>query len=167
MKTKNVRSSDGIICVAFLFVVWTIGCHPSVDAASAKKAREWIRQAPSPEWGDSLDRSRWRVVLDSKELTAEELLQTTSAVPLTDKLALELTGQPPIRPRTNTKPFLIRAVGSHVGTAGFEIYTNANNDVTVIGAALSHFPISPERRPIVVWMETPPREIYLWFTVAA
>ena len=152
--------------MAFFFVALTIGCHPFADA-SAKKAREWIREPPSLEWGIGLDNSQWRVVLDSKELTAEELLQTTSAVPLTDKVALELAGQPAVRPKANTKPFLVRAVGSHVGTAGFEIYTNKNKDVTVIGGALGHFPISPERRPIVVWLEAAPREVYLWFTVAA
>jgi hypothetical protein len=163
---KNEQSRNGIICAAFLVVALTVGCHPSVSAVSAEKAREWIRDAPSLEWGDSLDSSQWRVVVDSKESAAEALLQTTSAVPLTDKEALELAGEPPIRPRTNTRPFLIRAVGSHVGTAGFEIYTNKNNDVTVIGAALSHFSISPERRPMVVWLQMPPHEIYLWFTVA-
>ena len=118
-------------------------------------------------WGDTLDRSQWRVVLDSKESAAEALLQTTSAVPLTDKETTELAGEPPIRPRTNTKPFLIRGVGSHVGTAGFWIYTNKENDVTVIESALSHLPLSPERRPVVVWLDAPPRGIYLWFNVAA
>jgi hypothetical protein len=164
---KNVQSHNEIICAAFLVAAFTVGCHPSVDAVRAEKAREWIRHAPSLEWGDSLDSSQWRVVLDSRESAAEVLLQTTSVVPLTDKEAAELAGEPAIRPRTNTRPFLIRAVGSHVGTAGFEIYTNKNSDVTVIGGALSHHDIPPERRPVVVWLENPPHEIYLWFAVAA
>jgi hypothetical protein len=95
------------------------------------------------------------------------MLQAPSAVPLTDSQALELAGESPIRLKANTRPFLIRAVGSHVGTSGFEIYTNKNGDVAVIGEALSHHDIPPERRPIVVWLETPPHEIYLWFSVAA
>jgi hypothetical protein len=156
-----------MICAASLAVALTVGCGQSVDAVRARKAREWIRNAPTLDWGNELDSSQWRVVLDSKEPAAEALLQTTSAVPLTDKEALELVGEPSIRPRTSTKPFLIRAVGSHAGTAGFFVHTNKNNDVTIIGSALSHFPIAPERRPIVVWLGMPPREIYLWFNVAA
>jgi hypothetical protein len=154
----------------FLWVSLTVGCQPFVDASSAektRKAREWIRRAPSIEWGHSLDECRWRVVLDSKESSAEAMLQTSSAVPLTDEQALELAGEFLNQQATNTRPFLIRAVGSHVGPAGFEIYTNKNNDVTVIGGALSHYDIPPERRPIVVWLETPQHEICLWFSVAA
>jgi hypothetical protein len=166
---RNAQSYKRLVGSAFLFVSMTVGCHSSVDAVTAekaRKAREWIRFNPSIEWGDTLDRSRWRVVLDSKELAAEAMLQTPSAVPLTDSQALELIGESPTREKANTRPFLIRAIGSHVGTSGFEIHANKNGDVTVKWGALSHHDIPPERRPIVVWLETPPHEIYLWFSVA-
>jgi hypothetical protein len=166
---RNTQSYQTLIGAAFLLVS-LVGCHSSVDsvtAEKARKAREWVRFNPSIEWGDTLDESRWRVVLDSEEPVAEVMLQAPSAVPLTDSQALELAGESPIRPKVNTRPFLIRAVGSHVGTSGFEIHTNKNGDVIVIGEALSHHDIPPERRPIVVWLETPPHEIYLWFSVAA
>ncbi len=167
---RNPQSHQRLIGAAFILVSLTVGCHSFVDAVTAektRKAREWIRINPSIEWGDPLDKSRWRVVLDPKESVAEAMLQNTSVVSLTDTQALELAGEPPIRAKTNTRPFLIRAVGSHYGGSGFEIHTNKNGDVTVIGEVLSHHHIPPERRPIVVWLEDPPHEIYLWFSVAA
>jgi hypothetical protein len=167
---RKAQSHQRLIGAAFILVSLTVGCHSSVDAVTAekaRKAREWMRFNPSVEWGDTLDESRWRVVLDSKESGAEAMLQAASAVPLTDGQALELVGEPPMRPNTNTRPFLIRAVGSHFGTSGFEIHTNKNGDLTAIGEALSHHDIPPERRPIVIWLENPPHEIYLWFSVAA
>jgi hypothetical protein len=157
---------------AFLILVsFMVSCRSAVDPVTAQKtreAREWIRFWPehSIDWGDSLDYSRWRTVLDAKESSAETMLQAASAVPLTEKQAFELAGEFSLRVRTNAKPFLIRAVGSHVGTAGFEIHTKNNGDVTVIGMALSHHDIPPERRPIVVWLDQPPHELYLWFSVA-
>jgi len=163
----NTQSYRRLVGAAFLFVSITVGCHTRVDAVTAEKARkaqEWIHFNPSIEWGDALDKSRWRVVLDSKELAAEAMLQNPSAVPLTDSQALELIGESEIGEKV--RPFLIRAIGSHVGTSGFEVLANKNGDVTVIGTALSHHEIPPERRPIVVWLETPPHEIYLWFSVA-
>jgi hypothetical protein len=153
-----------------LSISLAVGCHSSIDAVTAEKARrarEWVRLNPSiEEWGDTLADSRWRVVPDSKESVAERMLQVQSALPLTDTQVLELAGEPPMRQETNTRPFLIRAVGSHVGTAGFEIHANRNGDVSAIGMALSHHDIPPERRPIVVWLKTPPHEVYLWFSVA-
>ena len=140
---------------------------PRVTNRKIREAREWIHMWPgdSINWGDAIDDSRWRTILDAKESVAEAMLQATSAVALTKKQALELAGDCS-RVTTSVKPFLIRAVGSRVGTAGFEIYTKKNGDITVIGGALSHHDIPPERRPIVVWLDQPPREVYLWFDVA-
>jgi hypothetical protein len=162
---RNTQTRQKRIGAAWLLVSLAVGCHSSV-AEKARKAREWIRLNPSIEWGDTLSDSRLRVVLDSKESVAEGMLQAESALPLTDNQVLELAGELPVRPNTKARPFLIRAVGSHDGTTGFEIHANKNGDVTAIGGALSNHDIPPERRPIVVWLETPPHEIYLWFSVA-
>ena len=157
--------------MAFLILVlFAVSCRSKVDAVTAEKtreAREWIRFWPghSIEWGDTLDNSQWRTVLDVKESVAESMLQATSAVLLTEKQALELAGDFS-RATKNGRPFLIRAVGSHVGTAGFEIHTKKSGEITVIGMALSHHDIPPERRPIIVWLDQPPHEVYLWFSVA-
>jgi hypothetical protein len=148
-----------------------IGCgspYNSVSAEKSRAAREWIRSAPTnlEGWGDALDRSRWRTVLDSKESVAESMLQAAPSVPLTAKQASELAGEFSLPATTNAKPFLIRAVGSHIGTFGFEIFTHKNGDMTVEGSALSHFDVPPERRPIVVWLDRPPHELYIWFGFA-
>jgi hypothetical protein len=94
------------------------------------------------------------------------MLLTVAAVPLTEARAYELAGEFSPRPAKTTTPFLVRAVGLHVGTAAFEIQTDRNGDVTVVGEALSHFYLPAERRPVVVWLDQPPREVYLWFSVA-
>ena len=160
---KRAQSQLGMISVMLVVVALTASC----STAGAEKAREWIRYAPSIQWGDELDRSQWRVVLDSKESVAEAVLQTASAVPLTDKEALEFAHESNVRPRSTTKPFLIRAVRPHTGTTAFFVYRDKDNNLTLIGSALSHYPLSPERRPIVIWLEAAPREIYLWSSVAA
>ena len=124
-----MQSYRRLVGSAFLSVSMTVGCHSSLDAITAekaRKAREWIHFNPSIEWGDALDKSRWRVVLDSKELAAEAMLQNPSAVPLTDSQALELIGESPIGEKASTRPFLIRAIGSNVGTSGFEVHANKN-----------------------------------------
>jgi hypothetical protein len=93
------------------------------------------------------------------------MLQTAPFVGLTESQAFELAGE--FSPQGKTaKPFLIRAVGSHMGTSGFEICVEKNGDVTVIGGALSHHDVPPERRPIVVWLDQPPRRLYISFDVA-
>jgi len=104
-------------------------------------------------------------VLDSQEYVAESMLESAPFVYLTVKQAIQLAGEFS-SPFANAKPFLIRAVGSHVGTAGFEIHTRKNGDVIAIGGALSHYDVPPERRPVVVWLDQPPHELDLWFSVA-
>jgi hypothetical protein len=53
---KNIRSHR-IVRLAFLVVAVTVGCYLLIAAVSADKAREWIRYAPSLEWGDTLEDS--------------------------------------------------------------------------------------------------------------
>jgi len=97
---------------------------------------------------------------------AESMLQSAPFVPLTEKQAIELAGDFSSSDSAKFKPFLIRAVGFRVGTSGFEIHVQKNGDVTVIGGALSHHNLVPERRAIVVWLDQPPHELYLWSSVA-
>jgi hypothetical protein len=113
-----------------------------------------------------LPHSRWRTVLDSQEAVAESLLESSPFLPLTDERAVGLVGEFSLPVSSKAKPFLIRAAGSRIGTAGFEVHVNQNGNVTVIGGALSHYNVPPERRPVVVWLDRPPREVYLWFSVA-
>jgi hypothetical protein len=118
---RKAQSQFGMISVMLLVVALTARC----DTSGAAKAREWIRYAPSVQWGDELDRSQGQVVLDSKESLTEAMLQTASAVPLTDKEALEFAGEPTVRPNSTAKAFLIRAVRPHTGTTAFFVYIEA------------------------------------------
>jgi hypothetical protein len=138
-------------------------------AERSRAANEWIREPPANSKAGSantLDNSRWRIVLDSKEPSAESMLQTAPFLSLTQSQAFELAGKFSLQATKTAKPFLIRAVGSHMETSGFEIYAEKNGDVTVIGGALSHHDVPPERRPIVVWLDQPPRRLYIAFDVA-
>ena len=169
--TKAIQRLHLMWSATLIVVSLMVSCRSAVDSVTAEKtreAREWIRFWPehSIDWGPTLDDSRWHIVLDARESFAETMLQTASAVPLTERQAFELVGEFSLRVRTNAKPFLIRAVGSHVETAGFDLHTKSNGDVTVIGMALSHHDIPPERRPIIAWLDQPPHELYLWFSVA-
>jgi hypothetical protein len=136
-------------------------------AEESRKANKWISNPPanSKAWAaDALGNSRWRIVPDSKDPLAESMLQTSPFVGLTESKAFELAGE--FSPQGKiAKPFLIRAVGSQMGTSGFEIYVEKNGDVTVIGGALSHHDVPSERRPIVVWLDQPLRRLYISFEV--
>src|SRR6476620_11844594 len=88
-----------------------------------------MRVEPNLDWGDVLERSRWHTVLGSKESLAKSMLKTTAFVGLTER-------------KKDDKPFLVRAVGSHVGTAGLECHVRKNGDFIIGGQALSHFHIT-------------------------
>jgi len=128
----------------------------------------WERHAPVDYDGSGkeLDHTRWRSVLDSKETLARTMLQTDPFISLTEKQAFDLAGKFPPSIMQRFQPFLIRAVSSHIGTAGFEIYLLKNGDLVVIGGALSHHDVPPERRPIVVWLARAPHELCVEFSVA-
>jgi hypothetical protein len=90
----------------------------SVSAEKRQIAKYWMRVEPNLDWGDVLERSRWHAVLDSKESLADSMLKTTAFVSLTER-------------KKDDKPFLVRAVGSHVGTAGFEVHVRKNGDFII------------------------------------
>lgn len=87
------------------------------------------QRALSLDRRDVLDKSRWRTVLDSKELLAESMLQNTAFISLTQAKAVELAGEFPVPAMGTAEPSLIRAVGSHTVTAGFEISIAKNGDI--------------------------------------
>jgi hypothetical protein len=108
-----------------------------------------------------------RPVLNSKESVAESLLEATPFISLTDKQTFELAGEFSFSAATKAKPYLIRAVGPHTGNAGvFEIHTRENGDVSVRGVALGDLDVPIERRPIVAWLDQPPHELFVSFSIA-
>ena len=137
-----------------------------VSAEKRQLAEQWRRYEPTVDWGAALEASRWRVVLDANEPVAETMLKTVPFTSLTEQQANQLAGIFPSSLAKSAKPFLVRCVGSHVGTAGFEVSVRKNVDVIAVGVALSHFDIPAEPRPLVVWLDRPPHELYTWFSVA-
>jgi hypothetical protein len=133
-----------------------------VSEEKSRLANEWMHMPPdSRDWGNLLDRSRWHTVLDSKESVAETMLETASSVLLTEKEAFELAGPFARSTSTSAKPFLLRAVGP-----GFHIYTRKDGNVSVMGGGLFHRRVTPERRPIVAWLDHQPRDVFVSFSAA-
>jgi hypothetical protein len=164
-KRKSARKLILWWATSLIFVLLGASCQSEED----REAREWMLGKPrnSVDIGEALDSVRWRTVLRSEESVADTMLQAVSFVLLTEKQATELAGEFPPQVTTVAKPFLIRAIGCHLGTCEFSVRTNKNGDVIASGHAMSHYRVTPERRPIVVWLDQPPHEVYLSFRVAA
>jgi hypothetical protein len=150
-RCQSTQKSILLYATASILVALSVSCRPVGDPATAEKSRladAWIR-------------------LTSLDSVAESLLEATPFIALTEKQAFELAGEFSFPAATKAKPFLIRAVGPHSGTAGaFEIHTRENGDVSVRGVALGDHDVSIERRPVVAWLDQPPHELYVSFSVA-
>jgi len=94
--------------------------------------------------------------------TDQGLLVRRLTVPITDTEALERVGAPPFRPIQALPDSGRRFACRNSGV--LDLYEREQR-CQVIGSAPTHFPIAPERRPIVVWLKTHPHEIYLCFNV--
>jgi hypothetical protein len=159
-----------VYCASLFLGAWaTIAYsqHESIDmsAPSSRAAMEWLRACPDPPFGGKfLDRSQWSLVPKSKHPEAESMLQAVSWVPLTNAQAGKLANVT-LRSGTTT-PYLLRAVGSPVGSFGFGVGLRPNGEVLVEGAALARRPVPVDRRAIIVWLHHPPRELYVYFSSA-
>jgi hypothetical protein len=164
------RTRLSIYCFVLLSAFMPIGCSQdavNMAAPTSKPATEWIHLYPRPAFeGTPLDQSRWRVVPRTKQASAESMLQAVSNVSITDAQARDLTNPIGLAPRVKRSPYLLRAVGALAGTNGFEVEVNSNGDVWVACGALSHHAVAIERRAIVAWLERPPKEVFVSFSVA-
>ena len=135
-----------------------------MTAPTSPAAKQWFRPSP-PFDGKPLDQSQWKLVPKTEQSAAEPTLETASWVRLTEAQAQQLTetGESAVG---KTTPYLLRAIGSPVGTSGFRIEVAANGDVLVYGGAVSHHAVPIERRAIVAWLSKPPHEVYVSFGVA-
>jgi hypothetical protein len=169
-RCQSTRKPILLCATAPMLVAMCVSCRPTPGPATAEKSRladDWIHLTALDTVGNYLDNSRLRHVLDSKEPVAESLLEAAAFIALTENQASELAGEFSFPAATKAKPFLIRAVGPNSGTAGvFEIYTRENGDVSVRGVALSDHDVPIERRPLVAWLDQPPHELYVSFSVA-
>jgi len=164
-RTGNAGLS--ILCVAMLLTLSMCASdHRAVDmtAPTSPAANQWFRPSPAPN-GKPLDQSHWKLVPKTEESAAEPMLQTASWVRLTEAQAQQLTETSGSAVGKAT-PYLLRAIGSPVGTSGFEIEVGTNGDVLVYGGALSRHAVPIERRAIVAWLSQQPHEVYVSFSVA-
>lgn len=164
MVTKFLSCALGLtLCSAF-------GCNrPAIDTTSStsKAAESWIRLGPNPpSRGILLDSSRLRVVAGLNEATALSLLEVKPWTQLTDAEAGQLLSFPALRSFDGSKPYLLRAIGSPAARTGFEVELETKGEVWVSGHVLSHHAVPIQRRAIVAWLDQPPRELYVSFSVA-
>ncbi|MGB2897773.1 MAG: hypothetical protein WBB89_00815 [Candidatus Acidiferrum sp.] len=146
-----------------------VGCgHPvvvDVNASKGHSANEWIRYLPNSIdwslWHDPLPDSLWAVIADSGEAEGEALLANTAAMPLTNaQLAKFLPGR-----TAKGIPFLVRGVSATWSTDGFEVKTSSRGELWVGCARLSRRKVPIQRRPVVVWLEEAPTEVYVTFGI--
>jgi len=159
-----------VFCATLFLGAWATiawGQHESIDmsAPSSGVAIKWLRACPNPPFGGKiLNRSQWSLVPKGKHPEAESMLHTVSWVPLTNAQAGKLAK---VTPRSGTStPYLLRAVGSPVDSFGFAVGLRPNGDVLVEGVAYARRPLPVERRAIIVWLQHPPRELYVYFYTA-
>jgi hypothetical protein len=157
-----------MLCAGLFLSAWMpAGCnHAAIDmnAATSPAAYEWLRRSPNPFDGKPLD--QWKLVPNTKQPVAESMLQTVSWVRLTEPQANELVGVSSPSSTSKTAPYLLRAVGSPARTNEFIVETQSNGDVWVESGARSHHALPIERRAVVVWLDHPPHEVYISFSVA-
>lgn len=152
---------------SFILSFVAAGCCGSLGSEAAKKdnaAQQWLHR-----WQETLtwtEFSRWTNVKDSESPQAESLLRDSSFVPLTEAQAIDLTAESTQPKAMIGKPYLLRGVGPASRKFPQEVYVRVNGDVWVGGGANSRCPVAMERRAIVAWLDSPPREVYVTFVVA-
>src|SRR5215510_7732126 len=167
MKRTSAAHTALTLCFG-LCALLVRGCsHQAIDmtAPTSPAANQWLRLAP-PFDDRSLKQPQWKLVLKPQQPVAERMLLTVAWVRLTGTQAGELTGGPHGDAAGDTVPYLLRAVGSPVGTSGFHVEVRPDGDVLVEGGARNHYALPIERRAIVAWLNHPPREVYVSFSVA-
>jgi hypothetical protein len=158
---------SALLCVSLSTLAAGCGQPVVVDvnASKGRSAKEWIRHLPDiidwSVWHDPLPDSLWAVIADSGETEAEALLANTAAVPLTNaQLAKFVPGR-----IAKGIPFLVRGVSATWSAVGFEVKTSSRGDLWVGCARLSRRKVPIQRRPVVVWLEEAPTQVYVTFGV--
>jgi hypothetical protein len=96
---------------------------------------------------------------------AEELLRLASVVSLDEERAQNLTGEPTTT--ASGTPYLVRGVGAARGRLPLSVSVRPTGEIWVGGEAISPIcPVPRERRPIVVWLERQPGEVFVTFSVS-
>jgi hypothetical protein len=152
--------------VVALAVSLVLGCCRSFDVETVKRdklARAWMH--PWPGKYDWVEISQWKAVTDSRMSKAESLLAGTGFLQLTKAQANDLVEEA-IQPQSVSGAlYLLRGVDAVRGKYPQEVFVRSNGEVWVGGEAISQCPVPMERRAVVAWLEQPPREVYITFSV--
>ncbi|SRR6266496_3677755 len=177
--TKAVKTTllvaGSSLCVAIVLVMSTDILCASFDPATARindAAKQWLHFWPGQfDWNARLEYSRWKPVVPTKLPAAEAALATTPSVALTEAQALDFTGEGRPPEAVTARPYLIRSVvaGRVKKLDKFMVDLNArsrNTDIWVASGAIGRCPVPMRRQPLVVWLDNPPREVFVTFGVA-
>lgn len=162
-----VTARQSILSTVIVLLLIMPGCCGSYDSATRAKdedARRWLHYWTQPYNWTKI--SEWRGVTESRTQEAEMLLQAKDSIQVTAEEAHNLTGTSNTADQMHGTPYLLRGVGDAVGKWPQEIYITENSEVWVGGGANSRCPVAMRRRPVVVWMGSPPKDLYVTFVVA-
>jgi hypothetical protein len=95
---------------------------------------------------------------------AEQKLQKASAVKLTGTEAEELTGRRLSIPKGKI-PHLVRAVSVNEANAGFSA-NYSDTSLYITQGSLGAMPVPMKRRPLVLFLETTPGQVFLDYSIA-
>ena len=165
-----------VLCGAVVLVrlIPSIRCG-SFDPATAKindAAKQWLHFWPGQfDWNDRLADSRWKPVVSTKIPEAESALATSSSILLSDAQALEFTGESAPQDASTARPYLLRYVvaanNKQIEKFRVDVHTRSRNaDVWIASGAIGTCPVAMRRQPIVVWLDNPPQEVFVTFSVA-
>ncbi len=166
--SKTVAQNPvAILFVIVLFASLQSGCcrfHSTETQKEDRAAREWLRSWPGKyDWTEF---AGWSIVAKSSNSVGESLLHDTSWVRLTEAQSLSLIGQSARPSSARGTPYLLRAVGNLRGELPLAVFVRADGTVWVGGEAISRCSVPLQRRAVVVWLDQPPREVYVTFVVA-
>jgi hypothetical protein len=164
------------LCGAVVLVrfVPSIRCG-SFDSETAKAndaAKQWLHFWPGQfDWNIRLQDSRWKPVISTKIPEAESALAATSSVLLSEVQVLDFTGESDPHDPSTARPYLLRSVvaAKYKQIEKFRVNVNArsrNSDIWIASGAIGTCPVAMRRQPIVVWLDTPPGEVFVTFGVA-
>jgi hypothetical protein len=164
------------LCGAVVLVGFVPGIScSSFDRATARlnnAAKEWLHFWPGKfDWNIRLEDSRWKAVISIKIPEAESALADNSSLLLSEAQVFDFTGDSGPHDHSTARPYLLRAVvaAKYDRIEKFRVDVNArstNSDIWIASGALGACPVAMRRQPIVVWLDSPPGEVFVTFSVA-
>lgn len=141
------------------------GCCKGFDAVTAARHRDatnWLHAWTGPY--DWTKKSEWRPVQPSHITQAGVLLETKPYVRLSSSQADDLVSIGDLF-HENLTPYLVRAVEDAENRWPQEVFVRTSGEIWVGAGANSRCPVPMERRPVVVWLNDNPQDVFVTFVV--